>query len=426
MTKYRKNRSDAKGKRARRRRRQHRPRRNHVYSLVESLAREGIQEKLRDALKAERDEIVGRGHYEHAVTEPRSQQEALPVVYRNGYHKKRCLVCGCGTVDVRVPRLENPYESAIVPRYERMTPEMKALLPELYLHGLSTGDFEPAMGWLLGEGAPLSTATIVRLKAGWEAQYKAWKERKLDKEYLYVWADGIYPKGGPIDENLCLLVVYGVTRTGTKELLALEEGYRESEESWKGVFHDLKERGLAWIGLVVGDGIKGLWKAVREEYPRSRRQRCWVHRMRNILDKVPDKAYDEVLEHLRAIYHAKSEKESRSLIREFVARYQRVYPKAADCLMDSCESLLTYFSFPRCHWKSIKTTNPIESLFSTVKLRTKAARRMRTRMTTVCLVFQVLKLSDRRFRRINGYTRVAPTIDAMNKSKHSSKLRNAA
>ena len=423
MTKYRKNRSHAKRKRSWR---QSRPRRNHVYSVVESLAREGVREKLQHALEAERDEIVGRGYYEHGGTQPSARAEALPVVYRNGYHKKRCLVCGCGTVDVQVPRLETPYESAIVPRYERMTPEMKALLPELYLHGLSTGDFEPAMGWLLGEGAPLSKATIVRLKAGWEAQYKDWKRRKMDKEYLYVWADGIYPKGGPIDENLCLLVVYGVTRTGTKELLALEEGYRESEESWKGVFRDLKNRGLAWIGLVVGDGIKGLWKAVREVYPRSRRQRCWVHRMRNILDKVPDKAYDEVLEHLRKIYHAKSEKESRSLMREFAARYRRDYPKAVDCLMDSCEQLLAYFSFPRCHWKSIKTTNPIESLFSTVKLRTKAARRMRTRMSTLCLVFQTLKLSDRRFRRINGYNQVAPTIDAMNNSRSSSKMRTAA
>lgn len=424
MAKYRKNRSEAKRKRTRRRRRQRRGRRNHVYSLVETLAREGVQDKLQDALEAERDEIAGRGYYEHVQRPDGPQQEVLPVVYRNGHHKKRCLVCGCGTVDIRVPRLEKPYESAIVPRYERMTPEMKALLPELYLHGLSTGDFEPALGWLLGEGAPLSPGTIVRLKAKWEAEYMAWKERKLEKEYLYVWADGIYPKGGPIDENLCLLVVYGVSRSGCKELLALEEGYRESEESWKDVFAGLKKRGVNWIGLVVGDGIQGLWKAVREVYPYSRRQRCWVHRMRNILDKVPEKAHDEVLSVLRRIYNAQSEKESRSLIREFALRYQKIYPKAVSCLLDSYERLLSYFSFPRCHWKSIKTTNPIESLFSTVKLRTKAARRMRTRISTVCLVFQVLKLSDRRFRRINGYTQVAATIDATHKK--ASKVRRAA
>ena len=270
----------------------------HVYSLAESLAREGMQEKIQDALKAERDDIVGRGRYERHASS----------VYRNGYHKPRCLVCGCGSVEVRVPRLEIPYESQIVPQYERLTPEMKTLLPELYLHGLSTGDFDPVLGWLFGAGAPLSPTTIVRLKQRWEQEYRTWKERPLDKEYLYVWADGIYPKGGPIDESLCLLVVVGVKRTGAKELLALAEGYRESEESWKEVFHDLKERGVSWIGLIVGDGIKGLWKAVRECFPHAHHQRCWVHKMRNVLDKVPDKAYDEVLAVLREIYHTKSEK----------------------------------------------------------------------------------------------------------------------
>jgi transposase-like protein len=305
-----------------------------------------------------------------------------------------------------------------------MTPEMKNLLPELYLHGLSTGDFDPALGWLLGNGAPLSAATIVRLKSKWQQEYQAWKERPLDKDYLYVWADGIYPKGGPIDESLCLLVVVGVKRTGHKEILTLAEGYRESEESWKEVFRDLKKRGVNWIGLVVGDGLKGLWKAVREYFPHAHRQRCWVHKMRNILDKVPDKAYDEVLAALREIYHARSEKEARNLTRAFVSGYRSVYPKAVDCLLDASDQLFTYFRFPQIHWKSLKTTNPIESLFSAVKLRTKAARRLRTRMSAVCLVFQVLKHSERRIRRINGYTIVARTIDTF-KSK-APKLRIAA
>lgn len=183
MGKYHKTRSRSRG-----RRKIHK----HVYSLAESLARGGIQEKIQEALNAERDEIVGRGRYERLPSS----------VYRNGYHKPRCLVCGFGGVELRVPQLEVPYESQIVPRYERLTPEVKALLPELYLHGLSTGDFDPALGWLLGSGAPLSATTIVRLKQQWEQEYLRWKERPLDKEYLYVWADGIYPKGGPIDESL--------------------------------------------------------------------------------------------------------------------------------------------------------------------------------------------------------------------------------
>lgn len=407
MGKYHKTRSRSRG-----RRKIHK----HVYSLAESLAREGIQEKIQDALNAERDEIVGRGRYERLPSS----------VYRNGYHKPRCLVCGCGGVELRVPRLEVPYESQIVPRYERLTPEVKALLPELYLHGLSTGDFDPALGWLLGSGAPLSPTTIVRLKQQWEQEYRTWKERSLDKEYLYVWADGIYPKGGPIDESLCLLVVVGVKRTGAKELLALAEGYRESEESWKNVFGELKNRGVSWVGLIVGDGIKGLWKAVREVFPRARHQRCWVHKMRNILDKVPEKAYDEVLAALREIYHAKSEKEAKDLTRAFVACYRSVYPRAVDCLQDACEQLFTYFLFPRIHWKSLKTTNPIESLFSAVKLRTKAARRLRTRMSAVCLVFQVLKQSERRIRRINGYTIVSRTIDTMKPHTRAPKVRKAA
>jgi transposase-like protein len=414
MANYKKTRSQTSAKRRKKKTVQ-----KHVYSLAEQIAREGVREKFQDALEAERDEILGRGRYERL-------EDCSQIHYRNGYHKSRCLVCGCGSVEVRVPRLDVPYESAIVPRYNRLTEEMKALLPELYLHGLSTGDFDPALGWLLGEGAPLSPATIVRLKKKWEEEYQRWKKRRLEKEYLYIWADGIYPKGGPIDEPLCLLVVLGVKRDGTKEILALSEGYRESEESWKDVFEDIKERGVQWIGLIVGDGIKGLWKAVRRMFPRALHQRCWVHKMKNVLDKVPDKVHDEVLAHLREIYNARSQKEARELTKAFYSRYYKRYPQAVDCLRDSYNQLFTYFLFPKSHWKSIKTTNPIESLFSGVKLRTKAARRLRTRMSAVCLVFQLLNNSFRRIRRINGYTVVSKTIDEMRTQGNTHKVRKAA
>jgi putative transposase len=414
MAKYKKT-----GSQTRSRRRTKKTVQKHVYSLAEQFARQGVAEKLQDALEAERDEVLGRQRYE------RLENSHKPL-YRNGYHKSRCLVCGCGSVDIRVPRLEVPYESEIVPRYERLTQEMKALLPELYLHGLSTGDFDPALGWLLGEGAPLSPTSIVRLKKKWEREYQQWSNRRLEKEYLYVWADGIYPKGGPVDETLCLLVLVGINRDGKKELLALAEGYRESEESWKEVLEDVKQRGLEWIGLIVGDGIQGLWKAVRRMYPRAHQQRCWVHKIRNVLDKVPEKAHDEVLAHLREIYHARSQKEAKQLTRAFASRYGSLYPRAVDCLNEACDQLFTYFLFPRSHWKSIKTTNPIESLFSGVKLRTKAARRLRTRMSTVCLVFQLLKNSVRRSRRINGCTAVAKTIDTMRAQIRTRKVRKAA
>jgi putative transposase len=413
MATYKKVRSHA------RRRRRKSGLRHHVYSDVERIARQGMQERIQDALEAERDEILGRSSYERPT-------DGTETVYRNGHHKARCLVCGSGTIGVRVPRLETPYESKLVPRYERMSREMKQLLPELYLHGLSTGDMEPALGWLLGEGAPLSPGTILRLKATWEQEYRQWQKRPLEKEYLYVWADGIYPKGGPLDESLCLLVVLGVSRNGRKELLALAEGYRESEESWTELLAEIKSRGVSWIGLVIGDGMKGLWKAVREKFPRAYHQRCWVHRMRNVLDKVPDKAHDEVLAHLRRIYSAASREEARKVMREFAATYRSLYPRAVDCLLETSNQLVMYFLFPREHWQSIKTTNPIESIFSTVKLRTKAARRLRTRLSTVCLVYQLLKTSEKRLRKINGPRLVAKTIDSMKNPSNNTKVRRAA
>jgi len=294
---------------------------NEQLGYVDALSRVAIQTKLQEALEAERDEIVGRAwHAHHRGDGPRD--------YRNGYGDPRSLTCGCGTVEIQMPRTRQGYASGMVGKYERLTPAMKNLLPELYLHGLATGDFEPAFGWLWGEDAPLSTSTIVRLKQQWEKEYDQWKDRPLEKEYLYLWADGIYPKGGPIDETLALLVVVGVNRRGEKQLLAIEEGYRESEDSWRDVFRNLKRRGVEWIGLVTGDGIAGLWKALRSVFPLARHQRCWVHKMRNILDKVPKKVHDEVLTALRKIYYASSYKEAQHLKQEFVRQYRSSYPKA--------------------------------------------------------------------------------------------------
>lgn len=414
MAKYYKTRSGS-----RRRRERRHGLRHAVYSMVERMGREGMREKIQQALESERDELVGRSRYARVAG-------GGVGAYRNGYHQERCLVCGCGTIPVRVPRLEQAYESKLVPRYQRMTQEMKQLLPELYLHGLSTGDMEPALGWLLGDGAPLSPGTILRLKAHWEQEYHQWQKRPLEREYLYVWADGIYPKGGPLDESLCLLVVLGLTRDGRKELLALAEGYRESEESWQDLFGDIKERGVSWIGLVIGDGIKGLWRAVREKYPHAFHQRCWVHRMRNVLDKLPDKAHDEVLACLRRMYYAKTRQEAERLMREFVTAYRARYPRAVDCLLETRDQLTAYFLFPRQHWQTIKTTNPIESIFSTVKLRTKAARRLRTRISTVCLVYRLLQTSERNLRRINSPNLIANTIDHMKHQSRTSRARTAA
>jgi transposase-like protein len=386
-------------------------------AYVEELARAHVQLELQRALEAERDEIVGRSWHDH-------HGAGTALQYRNGYGNPRSLVCGSGPVQIQMPRLRQAYDSKLVAKYDRLTPALQELIPQLYLHGLATGDFQQAFGWLWGNNAPLSSASIVRLKAQWEEDYRHWKERPLQEEYLYVWADAIYPKGGPVDETLALLVVLGVDRQGCKSVLAIEEGYRESEESWTDLFRNLKRRGVRWLGLVIGDGIDGLWKAVRTVFPMTRHQRCWVHKMRNILDKVPKKAHDEVLERLRLIYRANSYKEAQILRRDFVRRYHSLYPKAIESLEEAGEALFTYFRFPSRHWIHLKTTNPIESLFATVRIRTQAARRMRSRMGALCLVFQILKNGEHRLRRIRAYTIVADTIDQL-RTQHSMRRKAA-
>lgn len=272
----------------------------------------------------------------------------------------------------------------------------------------------------------MSPGAILPLKATWEEEYRLWQKRPLEKGVSVRVGRRYLPQGCPPDESLCLLVVLGVRRDGRKELLALAEGYRESEQSWTDLFQDLRDRGVQWIGLVIGDGIEGLWKAVREKYPRAYRQRWWVHRMRNVLDKVPDKARDEVLAHLRRIYYAKSREEARQLMREFAANYRSLYPKAVDCLLETQNQLTMYLLFPHEHWQNIKTTNPIESVFSTVKLGTNAARRLGTRLSAVCLVYQILKTSERRLRKIKGPRLVAKTIDTMRHPSNNTRARRAA
>jgi transposase-like protein len=390
---------------------------NRLY--IEDLALAGLQPKIQQALEAERDEIVGRSWHEHHKAE-------TPVQYRNGYGKARCLTCGSGTIAIQMPRLREPYDSKVVEKYERLTPAMQQHLSELYLHGLATGDFGPAFGWLWGDNAPLSPSSIGRLKQSWEEELSQWKKRPLEEEYLYVWADGIYPKGGAVDETLAILVVLGVNREGEKKLLAIEEGYRESQESWTDIFRDLKKRGVKWIGLIVGDGLDGLWKAARTVFPMARHQRCWVHKMRNILDKVPKNVHDEVLDRLRKIYRASSHAQAKQLKSEFIQQYCRLYPKAVKSLEEAGEMLFTYFRFPEKHWVHLKTTNPIESLFATVRLRTAAARRLRSRMSAVCLVFQILKTSEPRLRKIRSPWIVAETIDSLRLKKNSSITRRAA
>lgn len=387
-------------------------------SILDQLILLGAQKMIEHGLEAEIQEYLGREKYER-------HEKGKKKLYRNGLSQERTITASIGNMHIRAPRLREKFESQILGRYQRLSGQMQALVPELYLHGLSSGDFQQCFQGVLGDSAPLSQTSVLRMKEDWEGEYQLWRKRRLEKEYLYVWADGVYPKAGPKDDSMAVLVLVGVRRNGEKEILALEEGYRESAESWSDLLRDLKKRGVQWIGMVIADGALGLWKALRNVFPIAKRQRCWIHKMRNVLDKVSARHEDEVRELLRQMYHSHSADHTRTLIKIFRQRYYTLYPKAVECLEEDQNILLTYFAFPSKHWKSIKSTNVIESMFSTVKLRTNAARRIPRRESALYLVFKLLTSLQVRLKKLHGCKLVAQTIDHMRFKKHS-KLRLAA
>jgi transposase-like protein len=389
-----------------------------IQPSLDQLVLEGARRLIQQALQEEIHAVLGREYYEHH--EPGEQKR-----YRNGYGHQRTLVVGSGSIPVRVPRLREPFESQIVRRYQRMSEQMQHLMPQLYLHGLATGDFRQCFDAFVGPDAPLSPASIVRLKQTWQKDYEAWSKRSLEEDYLYAWADGVYPKAGPKRDTMAVLVIVGLNQHGQKEILSLVEGYRESADAWHDVLQDLKRRGVRWIGLMIGDGSLGLWNALRDVFPQAKRQRCFLHKMRNILDKVPASKHDEVLQALRNLYYAGSPEEAQKLVSLFRASYGKLYPKALASLDDVLHELFTYMQFPKQHWPSIKSTNVIESIFASVKLRTNAAKRIPSRESALYLVFKLLITQQQRFRKINAHNLVAETID-QTKLKSSLKLRRVA
>ncbi len=379
-----------------------------VRSALDVLAREGAQRMLISALEQEIEEFLGRARYEHRTGRRRG--------YRNGTGKPRKIAVGCGTLEVRAPRVRNteePFRSHLLPRYQRSSEAVRAVLPELYLQGLATGDFEPALRALLGEAAPLSPASIVRLKEQWVAEYEAWRRRPLEPRYAYCWADGLYLKAGPEDEKTAVLIIIGVTADGQKELLAMVEGYRESRESWRDVLRDLRRRGLKAVRLFIGDGGLGLWAAVQEVYPEARHQLCWCHKQLNVLDKLPQRLQPEAKALVRDIYTAPTRDEAMGRIKRFAQRFEHDYPRAVASLVDHQAQLLTYYDFPREHWKSLRTSNPIESVFDPVRLRTRATRRMRKAQTGLYLVFQLVRRAECRWRRIDAPHLVIKVLDGV-------------
>ncbi len=370
-----------------------------TWETLEAFAREGMQQLLQRMLEEEVDELLGRRKSE------RRTEESAPG-YRNGRGRPRKLALSNGTITVRRPRvsdMEERFASRLLPLFKRRTEEVGALLPELYLHGLSLGDFDLALRGLLGDAAPLSPSSILRLKADWQEQYNMWKRRDLsDLDIVYLWADGIYVKAGLEKEKAALLVLIGATSNGEKVILAVESGQRESTESWSSVLRDLKARGLQSPKLTIADGHLGIWSALKNVYPTSEEQRCWNHKLRNVLDVIPKKHQSEVKTRLQKIAAAETQTECERLKLEFRKSYERVHLKAVERLERDWERMVTYYSFPAEHWIHIRTTNVVESPFAAVRLRTGAAKRFKKVENATALIWKMLLVVQQNFRKLNA------------------------
>jgi putative transposase len=369
------------------------------YAELERYARGKIREHLQDLLEQEVTEWLGREKSE------RKGNALEQSGYRNGYGKPRRFTMSLGTIEVRRPRVRDLGErfvSKILPLFKRQSKEVRELIPELYLHGLASGDFELALRELLGEGAPLSASSLQRLKEKWQGEYEQWKSMVVEeRDWAYFWADGIYVKAGIGKEKAALLVVVGVQEDGTKRFLALESGYRESKESWAEVLRQLKGRGVRSARLFVGDGNLGLWAAVGEVYPDSQEQLCWNHKMLNVIDAVSKKEQVEVKKHLTAMMYADSRQEALKERKRFEQAF-RHNPKAVKTVVENWERLTTYYNFPREHWKHLRTSNVVESPFSRVRLRTEASRRFKSQVNATCLIWKTMMVAEMSFRKLNA------------------------
>ena len=361
---------------------------------------------LAQAIEAEVDAYLEA--HSHLRDEVGRQQ-----VVRNGFLPQRTILTGIGAVEVKQPRVKDrrpaeqreKFSSTILPPYLRKTRSIEELIPWLYLKGVSTGDFSEALAALVGPDAPgLSASTVTRLKAHWEQEYDEWSRRSLaDKHYVYVWADGIYCNVRLTGERPCLLVLLGATADGRKELIALRDGQRESEQSWKELLLDVKARGLTIDPkLAIGDGALGFWKAVRQVWPAVREQRCWVHKTANVLDKLAKGEQPRAKEMLHDIYLAADRATAEKAFDLFVRTFEAKYPKATACLAKDRSELLTLYDFPAEHWLHLRTTNPIESVFSTVRLRHDKTKGSGTRAACLTMVFKLMESASRGWRSLNG------------------------
>ena len=375
-------------------------------SPLDEIARRGAQRMIEAALEVEVEEYVAR------LREQRDENGHALVV-RNGRAKERTVTVGAGTMKIRAPRVNDKrvidderqrFRSEILPPYLRRSKNVSELLPLLYLRGLSTGDFREALPVLLGEDAAgLSPSSITRLVGIWQDEYEAWRKRSLaDRDYVYVWVDGVHFGVRLEDERLCALVVMGARPNGEKEVIAIEDGFRESKESWLELLRNLKKRGIRAPRVAVGDGALGFWAAMREVWPTTREQRCWVHKIANVLDKLPRSIQPKAKAKIHEAMNAPTRAACDEAIDEFVETYEAKYPKAAASLVDGREELVTQFDFPAEHWIHLRTTNPIESTFATVKLRQRVTKGAGSRAAGLAMAFKLLLAAERTWRRLNG------------------------
>jgi transposase-like protein len=375
-------------------------------SDLDEIAREGARRMLAVALEAEAADYIAR-HQER-------DEHGRAQVVRNGKARPRKVTLGSGTIEVRAPRVDDRREpgdgsrhrfrSQILPPYMRRSPKVAEVLPILYLRGLSTGDFKEGLTALLGdEASGLSPTAITRLTAAWQADYEAFQKRDLsDRDYIYVWADGIHFRIRLEEDRLCALVMIGVRPDGTKELIAIEDGYRESTESWATLLRDLRRRGMRAPVLAVGDGALGFWKALRDVWPETREQRCWAHRIANVLDKLPKRLQAKAKAALHETMRAETRKAAKQAIARFEADYGAKYPKAVTSLRRDEAELLAFFDFPAEHWLHLRTSNVIESPFATVRLRQRVTKGAGSRQKGLLMAFKLLMMAQDRWRRING------------------------
>ncbi len=377
-------------------------------SPLDETLREGARQMLLKAIEAEVADYI-------AAHQQEVDEDGRRLVVRNGFAQQRTIVSGVGTLEVRAPRVVDRrvdeqgrkcrFTSKILPPYLRRTKSVEELIPWLYLKGISTGDFSAALAALVGPDAPgLSATTVVRLKQVWRSEYQSWSKRSLEgQRFVYIWADGIYSNIRLDDERQCLLVVIGALADGRKQLLAVHDGFRESELSWTELLEDLKARGLELPPkLAVGDGGLGFWAALHKVYPTTREQRCWVHKTANVLDKLPKSMRGKAKQAVHDIYLAESRKAAGQALDRFVALYQRKFPRAVACLEKDREALLEFYDFPAEHWGHLRTTNPIESTFATVRLRQRRTKGCGSREASLTMVFMLVRQAERHWRRLNA------------------------